>query len=287
MNALCLRSTAVRAGLCAAAALSIIILPLAAAPEPSTQPPSYSYLADTYDIHAGVYFPQLSTQILVNQDPSLPGTFIDLENNFGLPDRQARPWLEFNYRPGTYSTIRFIYFDTERSGTREITRDIRLGDRTFTAPSTLSAYNAARYYWLSYQFLILRDVFNEFGISPGIMVADVKSRLSLQSPAAPGGSKEVSFLSPIPLLGLYLSSQFMPRVFLKNTVRVLDINAGDYEASLFNYTISVDYNPLHNWGIGAGYFFNHLEIKKGFINYNGSFIAKSDGGMVYLKYFFL
>lgn len=265
---------------------TIAFLPLNAMQEPSLQPPTYSYLADTYDFHAGIFFPQLSTQILVNQNPSLPGTVIDLENNFGLPDHQARPWFEFNYRSGTHSTLRFIYFDTERSGTKEISRDIRFGDRTFTAPSTLSAYNAARYYWLSYQFLILRNVFNEFGVSPGIMVADVTSRLSLQSPASDGGSKEVSFLTPIPLLGLYLSSQFMPRAFLKNTVRVMDINSGDYAASLFNYTISVDYNPLHNWGIGVGYFFNHLEIKKGFINYNGAFIAKSNGGMVYLKYFY-
>jgi hypothetical protein len=211
---------------------------------------------------------------------------IDLENNFGLPNRQTRPWFEFNYRPGSHSSVKFIYFDSERSGSNTITEDIHFGERTFIAPSEVSAFNSARYYWLSYQILILRNASNEFGISPGIMVADVTSRLSLQSAGGGGGSKQISFIAPIPLLGLYLSSQFMPRVFLRNMVRVLDINMGDYAASLFNYTISVDYNPSRNWGIGAGYFFNRLEITKGFINYNGSFIANSSGGQLYVKYFF-
>jgi hypothetical protein len=166
-----------------------------------------------------------------------------------------------------------------------IDKDIRFGERVFIAPSAVRASNAARYYWLSYQYLFLRNVFNEFGISPGIMVADVTTELSLRTPGA-SESKDVSFLSPIPLLGLYLSSQFMPQVFLKNMVRVLDINAGDYTASLFNYTVSIDYNPYRSWGIGAGYFFNRLEIKKGFINYNGTFIANSSGGLLYVKYFF-
>jgi len=265
----------------------------AEAGEPPVQPPSYSYLEDTYDFHTGIFSQQLNTQIAVTRDPSLPGTLIDFESIFGLPDRQNRPWFEFNWRPGTYSTLRFIYFDTERSGTRSISKDIRFGEVTFIAPSTVSAFNSARYYWLSYQYLFLRNVFNEFGISPGVMVADIKSRLSLQAAGVNGGTdpgsernKEVSFIAPIPLLGLYLSSQFMPRLFLKNTVRVMVVSWGGYAANLFNYSINFEYNPFKNWGIGTGYSFSRLEITKGFINFNGTFTSESKGGLLYLKYFF-
>jgi hypothetical protein len=258
------------------------------ADEPSPKATNYSYLSDNYDFHAGVFFPQLETEILVNSDPSLPGTLINLEKNFGLPNRQTRGWFEFNYRSSSHSTIRFIYFDTDRSGTNTIGQDIHFGERTFTAPAEVRASNSTRYYWLSYQILILRNVYNEFGISPGIMVADVTSSLTLKT-AAPQNidrTKEIAFIAPIPILGLYLSSQFLPRTFLRNTIRVLDITMGDYAASLFNYTITVDYNPYTNWGIGAGYFFNRLEITKGFINFNGSYIANSNGLELYLKYFF-
>jgi hypothetical protein len=184
--------------------------------------------------------------------------------------------------------------EIKRSATKTVDKEIQFGDRNFSANATLDVFVNTQYYLLAYRYSFVRNNYNEFGASIGFNVANISSGLSFASEAsgvnistaaAAGGSKETTFLAPVPLLGLFFSSQVLPKTFIRNTIQYMDVNASGINFKALNYLINLDYNPWKNIGLGVGVYANRIEVQGG-TGLEGKFTTNYAGTQFYVRYFY-
>lgn len=252
----------------------------------------FPYFDERGSIGLGIMHPSLSSQIQVNPGGSLPGTFIDFEKDFGLETGQVRFFGDLNYRVSPVSSFRLTYLEIARKSTKAIDRDIEIGDRTFSANATLDISLSTRYYLLAYRYSFVRNAFVEFGGSAGLNIADNSTSVQLNTlftgPTASTGSsrgKDVGFIAPVPLVGLFFSAQVLPQLFLRNTFLYVDGDVGGFSFKALNYIITLDYNVSPSVSLGVGAYTNRLEVNKG-AGIDGRFVTLINSPLAYARYNF-
>jgi hypothetical protein len=255
-------------------------------------PRVFSYIEDRFSINLGVMHTYLNTQVQVNRNNLLPGTFFDVESDLGLEGDQIRFFGDAMYRIGKHASFRATYLDLARSHRKTISKDIRFGDTVFAANSTVTASITSKNYLVNYQYSFVRNARQEFGLTAGFNIADISTSLRLDADVTGpvttregSRSREANFLAPVPLVGIFLSSQILARTFFRNSIQYMDIDAGGYSFKALNYIVGIDYNPMPNFGVGAGVYANRIQVDKGG-NVNGRFLNQVTGTQFYLRYFY-
>jgi hypothetical protein len=254
----------------------------------------FPYFDERGEVYLGVLHPYIYTQVQVNRSNAVPGTFFDFETDLGLQADQVRFLGQASYRIGKHASFGLTFLDLARSSTRTLNKDITFGDRTFNANATVNAFVNTQYYQLTYRYSFVRNNHNEFGASIGINAANVSTGLrvatefagiNISTGASAGQGKEQNFIAPVPLLGLFFTSQILPRTFLRNAIQYMDVNAAGFNMKALNYLINIDYNPWKNIGVGVGVYSNRLEVKGG-TDLKGKFVYNLTGTQFYVRYFY-
>ncbi len=94
-----------------------------------------------------------------------------------------------------------------------------------------------------------------------------------------------SITVPVPLLGIYGDWEFVPRVLLTGGVQYIYVNDIDsYGGHVIDASLALEWYPLHNFGLGAGYHFIGANLSKTIRNGNSARFNYSIGGpTIYLS----
>ena len=209
-------------------------------------------------VDVGAFF--LSTDVRVRLDGQTTGMIgdaIDFDDSFGL-DKFERFRFDGLWRIKGKHSIRGTYFDSKRSGTRELTRDINFGDETYPVGTSTTADWELRVMQVSYDYAFKRTDNYEFAAGIGVHMLDAS--LGLNATVTGGGGSASRELSqsgstdaPLPVLGLRGMWRLPHNFYATAQAQFFYIDFDDYIGSLSDLKASIIWQATPRFGVGLGY----------------------------------
>ena len=264
---------ALRAGL---AVLGVMAAGLAAGQQ--TGGTVHPALQDRWSIQLGIYTPNVDTTARLNGAGGRVGTEVSFEEDLGFTERNDMPAFLASVRLGERWKIEAEYLSLQRDNSRALGRTINWGDNTYTVGTTVTSEFSSDIFRLSGTYSFIKDAQKELGIAFGFHVTDFKISIS----ASGIGSDTGEALAPLPTLGFYGAYALTPKWLLSGRVDVFSLEYENYDGSLTNVTVGVDYRFFRNVGIGAAYRYIDYDLNVTESKYNGGINYRFSGPLLYL-----
>jgi hypothetical protein len=272
---------------------------VAPAPEPSLvewymeQPPVdenywvdkdgyYKVLYRKFTLSAGwAAYTKFRTEFQVNSKTAGAGANIDMETLLGLDQSSGVARFDGTYAFNRDHWLQFSYYDINRTGHRDITEDIQVGDVVIPAGPVDSKFDTG-IIKLAYRYNFVTDPKTVIGASFGFHVMKIDTQIKSE---AVNVDESFKVTAPLPLLGLHGAYALGERWKLSASAEVLQFDLGAYRGAITDTRLSIENDPFKNFGWGLG--FNGFRLA-GRVEGNGDLTAKLDYGyqglMLYLRF---
>ena len=265
---------AVRAGFQGALiALGFLVSSPAAAQQSGVHPA----LQDRFTIQIGAYAPQVDTTAFLNSSALARGTSISFEEDLNLTDRKTVPAILGSLRLGERWRIEAEYFTLHRGGARAISRTINWGDNVYNVGTTVSSEFDSDIFRMSVGYSFVKNNQSEFGAVLGLHATDFTATLS----AAGVGVRTGDGLAPLPTIGVYGAYAFTPKWLMSGRLDYFSMNYDDYDGTLVNFSVGVDYRFSRHFGVGLAYGHVDYDVTATKASFNGGMTYKFTGPMLY------
>ena len=248
----------------------------------------------TGTLDVGGFF--LSTDIRVRLDGETTGQVgdtVDFEDTFGL-DRFERFRIDGLWRiKGGPHSVRGTYFDSTRSATNELTREIDFGDETYPVGATTTGRTQLKVLQLSYDYAFSRHDSYELAAGIGLHMLDFKVGLDAVIVTGGGGgtaarniSESGSSSAPLPMLGMRGVWKLPHDFYVSGLAQFFYIDYGNYQGSLSDLKLDVIWQATPRFGVGLGYndFRFRLDIDKP--RFDGRLRWDYGGAMAFASFLF-
>jgi hypothetical protein len=202
----------------------------------------------------------LSTDVRVRLDGQgtiMVGDPVDFEDTFGMDDFE-RFRFDGLWRIKGRHSIRGTYFTSDRSGTRELTRDINFGDETFPVGVETTAHWELDVMQVSYDYSFKRE--ENYELAAGIGVHLLDANLGLDATVTGGGgsasrelSESGSTNAPLPVVGLRGAWRLPHDFYFTAQAQFFYVDFDDYVGSLSDLKASFIWQATPHFGVGLGY----------------------------------
>jgi hypothetical protein len=251
----------------------------APAAQPSTRQ-SWNGLPDRFQVDAGYFRVNPTTSLRLQGtvgtatdmgiEPWLQGTVgtatdVGFEKDLGVPKTANTFWLDTTIRVGRRSQFKVGYMSFTRQGTAHtLTRDFTWNGDVYTAGLTANGSLGTELFSAYYRLSIIKR--DRFEIGPAIGLGWLKLTAAVAAQGSltlPGGQvKSVSLDEsgslgvPTADIGGFFNAWLAKRVVLRGDFLYLFIEPGDWDASVKDGRIAVDFYPWRHLGFGAQYKYN-------------------------------
>lgn len=202
---------------------------------------------ETLKINLGGIIASNNTKLRID-GPNNQGTEFNLEDVAGLKRDQSSVYAAAAWRFASNHRIGVEVFDTRRSATKTIDRDLQIGDENFAAGSTMSTETNAQFFIVNYQYSFIKNSDLElagiFGLYGG--------RFSFKFDGIAANVNE-SITVPLPMFGASLDYFVNPRWTVSVLGEGLKLKIGNVEGLMYNVGVSTDYMLTRHLGLGIGY----------------------------------
>ena len=238
---------------------------------------------DTIDISAGIFLLDTSTNLRIDGTDRL-GSSINLEHDLGFSNRNSFRFDGF-WRFATRHKIRIEYFESTRSATKDINREIDIGDTTFPINTQLYASFKNVTIEGAYEYAFLRS--DTYELAGTIGIHDMYFKLAASAVGNTinaSASATANVNGPLPVIGLHWLWQFTPEWNLDALVELFGIKVNPYDGTLQNYNLSVTWLPSKHWGAGIGWneFIFHAGVDSN--SFNGNMSWRYGGLRAFVKF---
>jgi len=266
-----------KAGLVAFLVLSWVGTPLVWADDPESP-------WKTLSIKAGGYLPFQDTNLRVDGTGGLGlGTEIDLEKDLDLDEDIFSYRIDAEWRFFDRHRLNFSFYDLSRDSTTTIGRDITIGDTTFFLGTTVESQWNYKVYVASYTWSFLQTNTYEVGLNFGAHITDVE----LGVRGTFGLLDELDAITlPLPVVGLTGAYAFTPKLILRANAGAFYLEIDEYDGSLFNADLDLEYNFWKYIGVGIGYQFFRLNVNVDENRFNGKATYTYHGAKAFLNFYF-
>ena len=210
-----------------------------------------SPITDRFAVRGSFFDSAVSTTLRVdNRATGLAGTTVNGEHDLGLRGRVYQGRVEMYIRMRERNRLRVDYFESDRSATHQLSKQVNFADQTFNVNDIATTSLDLRMFGLTYTYSVLKRERFELGAGLGVYLLQGDARGQVHAREL---SQEVSGVSAFPTLALdgtwRISSRFSfvaRGQYLSGTVR-------DFSGSLADYHADFQYRWRPNFALGAGY----------------------------------
>ena len=234
-------------------------------------------LTDRWTFQLGAYWPKVDTTASLNGSGGVVNREVSFEDDLNLTDRKTLPALLAAVRLGERWKIEAEYFSLHRSGSRAVSRTISWGDNTYPVGTTVHSEFDSDIYRLSVGYSFVKDDRRELGVVLGVHVTDFNTSLS----AAGIGSSSGDTLAPLPTIGLYGAYAFSPKWLLTGRVDYFTLSYDEYEGTLVNLGVALEYRVSRHFGVGLGYRHVSYDVDITKTRYTGSIDYRFNGPILF------
>ncbi len=237
-------------------------------------------------LKGGWFYPLQDTNVrLDGTGPFGLGAELDLEDDLDLKEDVSSYRIDAEWRFFDRHRLNFSFFDLTRDATTSLRRNTQIGDILFPTGDILNSKWEHKVYVASYTWSFLQTNKYEVGLNIGAHVTRLK--LQVVGLGLPGLlNVEVDAVSvPLPVLGLTGAYAFTPKLVLKPAAGVFYLKIDEWEGSLVNFDIDLEYNAWKYVGFGIGYNYFRLNIDLEAERFHGSAEYQYHGFKFFLKFY--
>jgi opacity protein-like surface antigen len=235
-------------------------------------------LQDRWSVQVGLYSPKVDTTFRLDGSGGQVGTEVSAEEDLGLKERNDMPAILASVRLGERWRLEAEYLSLERENSRALNRTINWGDNSYTLGTTVSSSFRTEIYRLSVGYSFVKDAQKEFGVALGLHATDVTASIAATSVGAETGE----MLAPLPTIGIYGAYAPTPRWLISGRVDIFSLKYEEFDGSLVNVTLGVDYRLWRNLGLGLAWRYIDYDLDVTEPRFSGSFNYSFSGPLLYL-----
>ncbi len=206
---------------------------------------------ERFSINLGGFITTVDSDVRIGSEQLGLGIDVDAEEALGLETSTSVYRADTLYRFGHSRRHRFdfSFFELRRSGTKELGREIEIGDRTYSAGTTVDSYFNLSIYKTGYSYSFFQDDRFDIGASLGLFVMPI----GIGVDASGIGAESTSITAPLPVFGFRLDCAITSKLFLKQSVAVFYLEYGDFKGRIVDTSLAFEYNAWKHVGFGIGY----------------------------------
>jgi len=216
-----------------------------------------------------------------------PGTPIDWESTFGGGDF-TRFRLDGHWRFGDSGRhkARFMWFSASQRNSLTLQEDIEFGGEIYPVDAKINSEFGFDIYELAYEYAFLKRETYELDGSIGLHLMSLGMALNAKAstPGVGGVSGDIrrkgTLDAPLPVIGLRGIWQLPRNFWVDAGVQVFSANIDQYDGSLQDYRVMVNWQPKKWLGLGFGYNQFNVDLKVDGDNFKGNVNWKYKGPMV-------
>lgn len=220
-------------------------------------------LTDKYYLNVGVYGSSKTAGLNLNTTDS--NSIINFNESYNLRDHQVTFFINVNWRLSKKSSISAEYFSIRNNYDKVLTEEVEWDDVVFKEGSNVEIDLQLDMYRIFVGRAITKGLKHELGVGVGIHTLSFNSSLqgevSLSEDIVEIERKSVSFLAPLPNVGLWCHYTPNPKLGFSARFEWFSISIGDYGGSLWNVSPSISYQLFKNFGLGLSYKYFDLIAK--------------------------
>ena len=195
----------------------------------------------------GVNHSQQQVRLDSNNAPA--GVFIDFADTLGGETTARVGRLDGYYRIDDRQSIGFAWYALRFTGRKTLDKDIQWGDASYSVGTTLDSEIKFNVYKVNYRYSLLHTSQAELGGLAGFHVMGAAAGLS---PTSMTKVPDQSVTAPLPVLGLYASYHFTPRLSAYYNYQFFFISYDDrVKGSLQDFLLGMEYRVSPHFGLGA------------------------------------
>jgi hypothetical protein len=218
------------------------------------------------ELAVGAYLATFGSDLRVDSDDLGAGTDIDLEDTLDLDDELASFWVNGYWRFFDRHRLEFTYYDLSRDGRRSLDEDVQFGDQTFEVGASVDSEIEFRVGKLAYAYSIVQTEQWDAALALGLTAIQLKATLSGEIEAGDASAgREVDTaetVAPLPVLGGRVWYAFADNWTARLEGDLFALEFGDYEGSLVDAEISLDYDLTDWFGVSLGYNYVDINVDK-------------------------
>ncbi len=191
----------------------------------------------------------VNTVLRVDSETLGEGTEIDLEDELDLDDSALFGRIDANWRMAKRHELDFSIFVFNREGTRVIDEEIQIGDEIFTVNAEVESEFDTLVIKLAYRYAFLYRPRWHMGASLGAHTMEWKSKWTAGALAA---EEEFDVLAPLPVLGLFGSYAFTPKLYLNGSTEFFGLEYEEFDGFMNNTRLDLEHRTFEHVALGLG-----------------------------------
>jgi hypothetical protein len=228
-------------------------------------------LSDRWNVWLGGFVPDFSTDVAYGSR-GLLGTFFRLEDTLGLEEDVSTGAAGAFYRFSNKRAILFDYTILNRDASRELDREITIGDGenevTFGASAVIDTQFDNDIFTVTYRHSFINNGKTEAGFTAGLSIFRFDLALqgfgTVDDGVNPPVDREAeagdTFLIPVPAFGMFINHAFSKKWILRMNAGFLDLNISDIEGRYLTTSVTVDYIITKHFGLGGGFVRQNVDV---------------------------
>jgi hypothetical protein len=219
--------------------------------------------SDRFSIGLGGYGPDISGFYAIDQSDGDEGSDVDVDDA-GLDGSDILPWIGLNWRLSNNTRLQGEYFNVGLDGTEKVSQTINIGDLEFDVGAKLKTdldMDVVRAFW-GYSFV--KNETTELGAGVGLhyISLDISSKgtVFIGDLVEYSSKRTIDAWAILPNIGGYANYAFSPKWLLAGRVDWISANIEDYDGTLWNVDVSLQYQMFDQFGVGVAYRYLDFEL---------------------------
>jgi len=235
---------------------------------------------EKFSVSLGVFITDRNsdTTIGVSGDPT--GTPVDLETDLGLDKSDTVFRLDGYYRFNDKHRIDISAFDLSRTSTKTIEKDIDWNGTIYPIDTTVNGDFDLNIYKVAYTWAFMRRDKGYLGLTGGLYVADIGTRLSADGIENRDGG---GITAPLPVVGLRGEYRFSEKWTLRASGEFFALEYDAFDGSLIDLYAGIDYQMFEHVAFGLGINSVRIDVGVDDADLTGNLDWRYDGGLLFLK----
>ena len=167
----------------------------------------------------------------VDADSGSVGDRIDLENSFDLDDRDKLTTGRLVWHIGHYHHFDIEHLQLQRNGTIVPAGPMQFGETQILADETLRTESRLLLSRVSYGYSFVRDAQKEIGVSIGVHVPQIETRIEQRSS---GVSRKVEASAPLPVIGAHMYLALRAKIGFRLRTQLFGLQMDRFEGHMLS-----------------------------------------------------
>ena len=245
---------------------------------------------ERFSLNVGGFVAAMSSDVRIGSQTLGTGIDVNVEDALGLSSSVFvfRADASYRFTSNLRHRLDLNFYDLRRGSTKTLQSDIQIKDQTYPVGTTVDSLFDLKIIRGAYSYSLFQDDRFDLGLSIGAYVMPIKFEISSSTS---GKASQEAITAPLPVLGVRFDYAITPKFFIKQSLDFFYIQYENFQGSLYDAKIGIEYNIWKYVGVGVAYDYFHVQVKAEGQNYPGvdmtGKIQLTYGGLLlYGKFFF-